>query len=99
VIDPFTEVLQKIWELLESRADITDLVKIGNRGKLWEGNLKIASLGPEDDLSPSDLPLIIIEPIGGAMNPFATSTDGYAVQGYRIRMMDGNLLFTRFTFP
>jgi len=97
--DPFTEVLQKIWELLESRSDITSVVSLGNRIKLWEGKLKPEGLQPDDDLSPSDLPLIIIEPVGGAMNPFHTSTDGYAVQGYRIRMMDGNLLLHKIYFP
>ena len=90
--DPFTEVLKALWTLLETNNDFNSLVQIGNRVKLWSGNVKPDVIDEEGELSINDLPLVIIEPAGGSMNPSATSTGGNIVQRYRIRMIDGNLL-------
>ncbi len=97
--DPFTETLKKIWDLLEANSELATLVKTGNRIKLWEGNVNPETKDMESELSIADLPLIHIEPAGGSMNPFITSTDGNAIQIYRIKMMDGNLLLHKSYFP
>jgi len=99
MMDPFTEVLQALWTLLETSTNITDLVKVGNRIKLWEGRLRPDVKDPESELTLSDLPMIVIEPMGGSMNPVITSTDGMAIQVYRIRMVTGNLLLQKEYFP
>lgn len=93
--DPFTEVLKKIWDLFEANDEFSTLVKLGNREKLWSGNLK----AEEESFSITDLPRVIIEPAGSEMNPVATSTDGMIIQTYRVKMMDGNLLLHRSYFP
>lgn len=95
--DPFTEVLKKLWDLLEAQSEVTDIVAVGNRVKYWEGNLKPAQ--DRDRLSTTDLPRIVIDPAGGSFNPYATSTDAKAVQVYRIHWLDGKLLLHRSYFP
>jgi hypothetical protein len=97
--DPFTEVLKNIWTLLESNSEITSLVRVANRLKLWDGNLDPEVLNPETGLTETDLPMIIIEPAGGTMNPVHTSTGAMAEQVYRIKMIDGNLLINSVYFP
>lgn len=97
--DPFTAVLKGLWDLLEANAEFTGLVKIGNRVKLWEGKLRTENKSLDDLLTFSDLPLVIIEPGGGSMNPFATSTGGMVEQVYRLKMVDGNLLLHKVYFP
>ena len=97
--DPFTEVLKKLWELLEAEPDVAALVKVGNRIKLWSGNTNPEAKDPEGDLTLGDLPLIVIEPAGGIFNPIMTSTDGMAEQVYRIKMKDGNLILSAVYFP
>lgn len=97
--DPFTEVLKKIWDLLEGNSDIATMVTVGNRLKLWDGNLDPEVINPETELTETDLPMIIIEPAGSVMNPINTSTDGKVEQVYRIRMVAGNLLINAIYFP
>lgn len=97
--DPFTEVLKKLWDLLEVSSEFSNLVRVGNRIKLWEGTLTADVKSDEESLSILDLPMVIIEPAGGVMNPIATSTDGNFIQTYRIKMMDGNLLLHKTYFP
>jgi len=97
--DPFTAVLKAIWDLLEDSPEFAGMVKVGNRVKLWEGKLRTESTDLDDLLTVSDLPLVVIEPSGGSMNPFATSTGGMVEQVYRIMMVDGNLLVHKIYFP
>lgn len=96
-MDPFTEVLGKLWELLETNAAFTSLVKIGNRIKLYEGSVK--PLGLLENRSQIDLPAITILPAGTIMNPAMTSTDAVIRQTYRIHAEDGNLLLSKTYFP
>jgi len=95
-VDPFTEVLQKLWEILEANSDFATAVKAGNRGKLWVGNVKPPI---KDELSNSDVPYVSILPVGSTFNPFATSTDAIIEQTYGIRMVDGNLKINSAYFP
>jgi hypothetical protein len=97
--DPFTEVLKKLWDLFEGNAEIATFVKVANRIKLWDGNLDPEVLNPDTELTTSDLPMVILEPSSGSMNPIHTSTDAMAEQVYRLRMMDGNLIPSAVYFP
>lgn len=93
--DPFTEVLQKLWQLLESRPVFTTLVASRNRITLWEGRGK-----PEKTKhSIADLPEVTIIPIGGAVQPAASSTGAKITQIYRIIMVDGDLRLNKVFFP
>ncbi|HNX27524.1 MAG TPA: hypothetical protein PKK48_08980 [Phycisphaerae bacterium] len=85
--NPFIEVLNELWKLLESRDDFTNLVKVGNRTKLTG-----TAVNPfKDSVQDSDLPEVQIIPGGGKTNLFATSTSHFVEQVYFIRAVTGEL--------
>lgn len=94
--DPFTEVLNALWRLLESDTTITSMVSTKNRIKLTEGSVKPRE---PDRHTTSDLPEIRIEPAGGQIEPAVSSGSSRATQVYRITMADGNLLVHKSYFP
>lgn len=85
--NPFIEVYDKLWELLESEADFTALVKIGNRVKL-----SVNKSDPfKDAVQDSDFPEVQILPGGGKSNLFATSSTHFVDQVYFLRSVTGEL--------
>jgi len=95
--DPMTEVLDALWELLESQPEITALVSTGNRIKLTDRTKK--SDPEKDKYSTSDLPEITIEPGGGNMNVAATNTGARIVQRYEVGLVTGELRLHKVFFP
>jgi len=85
--NPFIEVYDKLWELLESVADFTSLVKVGNRIKL-----SASKSDPfKDAVQDSDFPEVQILPGGGKSNLFATSSTHFVDQVYFLRSVTGEL--------
>ena len=93
--DPFTQTLNRLWELLESHAPLADMVRLGNRIKLAGAN--------GDPYKPqvmaADLPEVLIEPAGGQVDLFATSTSTRAVQDYAVTAVTGDLRVHTLLFP
>lgn len=93
--DPFTQVLDKLWELLEAQSEVTDLVAARNRIKLHQ------SYGRPEKLKQSlaDLPELIIEPSGGGANVHGTSTHAKVIQRYSIGLKGRDLRVHATFFP
>jgi hypothetical protein len=93
--DPFTQTLNKLWDLLESHEEFTNLVRLGNRVKLTAAD--------PDPYKPraqsADLPEVRVEPNGGQAELFATSTSTRAVQNYAILVTTGDLRVNKLLFP
>lgn len=77
--DPFSQTLEKLWELLESHEGFCRLVRLGNRRKTAAAHDSV-----KGRLLPADLPEVRIEPAGGQADLLATSTSSQAVQDYLI---------------
>ena len=93
--DPFTQTIEKIWELLEADTAVAALVKKGNRVKLTgDGQVPIKS-----SVQDGDMPELIIEPAGGPMNPHATSTSVSITPRFAITTATGNLMVDAKLFP
>jgi hypothetical protein len=80
--DPFTEVLEKLWEALEGHAQFRQLVRFANRIKLTERGRRPI----KDKVLGADLPEVRIIPAGGSGRIYATSTSSTVVQRYAIQI-------------
>lgn len=89
--DPFTQTLEKLWQLLEEHEGFSALVRLGNRIKGGAAG-KTASL-------PADLPEVRIEPAGGKVELFATSSSSRAVQEFSIIVSTGDKTAEAAMFP
>jgi len=85
-IDPFTEVLQALWTLLESSTRFTALVPERNRIKIYEG----ASKPEKTSYTTADFPMVTIGPVGNQLNMSASSSSATIIQRYRIATIDGD---------
>ncbi|RLC38158.1 hypothetical protein DRH27_02970 [Candidatus Falkowbacteria bacterium] len=95
VTDPFSEIHDAIWTLIEANTTLAGLVKTGNRIKLDGKNYDPF----KSKHSNNDFPEIIIIPSGGQYQPVATSDDGKLVQNFDLLLNDGDLVATRKYFP
>ncbi|MBI5724601.1 MAG: hypothetical protein HZA50_11620 [Planctomycetes bacterium] len=85
--DPFTQVLDGIWDALEAWPAFTSQVRLANRLKLPEN--------AEDPYKPtvgnSDLPEMVIEPAGGSTRLSFSSSNFQTVQNYALQIATGKL--------
>jgi len=93
--DPFTETLNKLWDLLESHAGFTRLVSLKNRIKLTGRN----PVPYRAQAQSADLPEVLIEPAGGEVHLFVTGSSSRAVQDYAIVITTDDLGVSRTLFP
>lgn len=93
--DPFTQVIERLWDLIEADGELAGLVKPGNRIKLT-GDGQIPMKASVQD---GDMPELAIEPVGGSLNPHYTSTSLSVTQLYRFSLVTGNLMVDAVLFP
>lgn len=58
IVDPFTEVLESLWDCLESNSEFANLVKVGNRIRVHLGSTQPYKKQSSD----ADFPEVVIEP-------------------------------------
>ena len=93
--DPFTEVLEKLWLLLEEDTYFCITVKNVNRIKLQDKFDK-----PEKtEFSTADFPQVTIEPGEGAFDVRASTNSTMVQLNYAIEVVTGDLKPTRSLFP
>jgi len=93
--DPFTQVLERLWELLEGHAPLAAMVRPGNR-------IKLTGDGGDpykQDLQHADRPELVIEPGRGEVRLAATSTSTTAAQDFDLRLATGSLHVAGELFP
>ena len=79
-IDPYTQVYNKLWELLGANGDFARLVKVRNRI-----NLQDTSPDPlKRNIQDADAPEVAITQAGGPINLWGTSATVLASESYRI---------------
>lgn len=86
-VDPLSLVYNALWAMLEANADLTSLVKVGNRNKYD----KIFKLATKDVLSQADLPEVAIVPSGNSFGIQQTSNGTRVSQLYEVRLVTGEL--------
>ena len=84
--DPFTEVYDELWTLLENCKDFTDRVRLANRIDLTED--KVDPL--KSQVQTSDLPEALLFPSGGGGVAY-TSTGIRIAQNYTLRVVSGQI--------
>lgn len=89
--DPFTQTLEKLWQLLEEHEGFSALVRLGNRIK--------GGLAGKAAPQPADLPEVRIEPAGGKVELFTTSSSSRAVQEFSIVIATGESQVEAAMFP
>lgn len=93
--DPFTQVYEKLWDLLETDSQLAAHVKVANRIKL--NSRKV--LHGKFRLSTKDLPELTIEPAGGTCEIKRTTTSMPITQHFAVRMKTHDLRVDRSFFP
>lgn len=86
-IDPYTQVYDRIWELLEAEASLMQLVKPGNRVNLQDRNPSPRKSNTQD----GDLPELSVMPMGGGVDLWKTNTTAIFDEVYRIAIATGDL--------
>lgn len=94
-LDPFSQVLNAIWDIFESNAELASLVKPGNRIKVGRGR----RIPYKSQTSDADLPEIVIEPAGCVLQPYASSSSARAEQVYEVRFTGRDLSVNETFFP
>lgn len=94
--DPFTEIYDAIWSLLEGNDRFCDLVALGNRVKFSgddDPRIKV------EKLLPSDAPEVRV--VAGAINPhlFRTSNGSSIKRTFRVEIYTDKLTQTAGIFP
>jgi hypothetical protein len=95
--DPFTQVLERIWAILEADTymstgwpmqNFCDLVLPGNRCKFTE----VSQGNPfKEAVLDSDMPECIVEPLGGTDTLAKTSAGGYSDCAFRVMISTGDM--------
>ena len=94
IIDPFTQVLDALWDLFESHKGFTDLVRLKNRIKV-SGRDRMPY---KQEVQAADLPEVLIEPTEGGDLTY-TSSAVQMVQNFAIRLATGDLRANKLLFP
>lgn len=91
--DPFTQVYEALWALLEAHSDFAALVKPGNRIKFSEKPRE------KPQLREADVPEVRIVP--GELRPhlFRTSSSSTINRIYRVEISTNDLRITAAAFP
>jgi len=93
--DPYTQVIEKLWTLIEADSTLAGLVKAGNRIKFTgDGQLPMKT-NPTD----GDWPQLMIIPVGGPANPHTSSTSSEATQRFDFSLHTGNMMVDASLFP
>lgn len=93
--DPFTQVYQELWNVLDGCVELNQIVQLHNRVRC-DGALPVA---PQAGLLPSDLPRLSLVPTGGRVD-LATSMNGVAVQQqFDLDMQTGDERIQEVLFP
>jgi len=91
IIDPFTQVYEKIWETLTNAPEVSRRVKPVNR--IMRTGQRV---GPfRDTVTAADLPELDVVPAGGEANPFQTSTSGQFLQMFDVQVSAGGMSLDR----
>ncbi|MHA1220127.1 MAG: hypothetical protein ACTSQB_00160 [Candidatus Heimdallarchaeota archaeon] len=94
-IDPFTQIYDGIWALLEANTAFTDLVKPRNRIKFSGTNEKPTKA----EVAFGDLPEVALIPTGG-VDEFTLSSSSVAlVRTFTIMIATGTLRLNKYLFP
>jgi hypothetical protein len=91
--DPFTQVYNGLWNLLESNDDLAALVKIGNRIKCT------ADKDGKEKYANADFPELIIRPAAGTSEIKSTSTHVQITQTYSVLCTAGDFRADKSFFP
>ena len=92
--DPFTQVLEALWDVLEAHGGFAGMVKLGNRIKYSNGDGD-----PEKrEAQYGDLPEVRIEPAGGGEVSY-TSTGIQTTQNFLVHMVGDDLQIDAAIFP
>ncbi|MCX5658580.1 MAG: hypothetical protein NTW19_02525 [Planctomycetota bacterium] len=78
--DPYTQVHDKLWELLTANADFVALVRAGNR-------VNLQGEDPEprrSNLQDADAPEVMLLQTGGTIDPWATGSSASLTETYRL---------------
>jgi hypothetical protein len=93
--DPFQQVHDELWNILEAYADFTDLVKQKNRIKM-QGNLRNPY---KEEALDQDFPEVRIVPEVGTLNYHASSSDTILSKRWHIQVATGDQRAQSVLFP
>lgn len=85
--NPFTQVYNALWTMLEAHTGFTDLVRIGNRIKFT--GTRTDPNKPE--IMTADLPEVRLIPIGTSPHIQRTSNSGSVVKRFEIQLATGQI--------
>lgn len=89
--NPFTEVYDRLWEILEDFSDLTDLVKAGNRIKHGGREATVDEDSAKSARMAGDLPELELVPVGTALHLWATSSSHELVLQYGLQVRTDRL--------
>ena len=93
--DPFTQTYGAIWDALEAHAELTALVKLGNRMKFDQ----LAEPFLKDSQQIGDTPALALLPAGGSFQIFRTNKGGSAFQAFQLGIISGEQRLQKQFFP
>jgi len=91
-IDPFSQVYDWLWDLLEANTSFATLVKPGNRIR-FDGT---AANPVKEITSDADYPEVMIELAGGLPTPVNTSSSSSVIQRFAVSVSMGTLRLAAF---
>lgn len=94
-IDPFTQIYDAIWDLLEANEEFTSLVKLGNRIR-FDGSVRNPL---KERVSNADFPEVILVMVGGEINQKFSSTSVQITKTFRVMVNSGTLKASVHLFP
>jgi len=94
-LDPFTTVIEQLWDLIEANTYLADHIKPGNRIKM-SGRKQIPE---KSNLQDGDLPQLVIVPTGGPARPHFTSSSVSLTEQFVFHLVTGNLTVDSILFP
>lgn len=88
--DPLTQVYEGIWEQIENRRTLHDLIPVGNRINFLDVDLaKLNEL-------PADTPQIMVTPAGTFAAPENTSNSSFFTEQFDVRLSVGGLVLANY---
>lgn len=94
-LDPFTQVYDALWAMLEARAGITKMVRLKNRIKFTGSNRDPI----KDQISYRDLPEMILVPGTGIPHLQRTSNSSSMLETLEIRVATGDQRIGEILYP